>query len=82
MQYDLQEMMQDLVGIVRKEDELVKAMEELKKLWQRADKVKVIGNREYNNGWHTALGPAKYVDCFRSDYQVGHRKKRKPGRAF
>jgi succinate dehydrogenase / fumarate reductase, flavoprotein subunit len=55
VQYDLQEMMQDLVGIVRKEEELEKAMEELKKLWQRSNKVRVIGNREYNNGWHTAL---------------------------
>ena len=55
VQYDLQEMMQDLVGIVRKEEELQKAMEELKKLWQRSGKVKVMGNREYNNGWHTAL---------------------------
>ena len=55
VQYDLQEMMQDLVGIVRKEEELLKAMEELKKLWQRSGKVKVVGNREYNNGWHTAL---------------------------
>ena len=32
VQYDLQEMMQDLVGIVRKEEELLKAIEELKKL--------------------------------------------------
>jgi succinate dehydrogenase / fumarate reductase flavoprotein subunit len=55
VQYDLQEMMQDLVGIVRKEEELLKAIEELKKLKQRAGKVKVIGNREYNSGWHTAL---------------------------
>ncbi|MFC0773894.1 fumarate reductase/succinate dehydrogenase flavoprotein subunit [Terrimonas alba] len=55
VQYDLQGMMQDLVGIVRKEEELLTAMEELKKLWRRSNKVKVIGNREYNNGWHTAL---------------------------
>jgi succinate dehydrogenase / fumarate reductase flavoprotein subunit len=55
VQYDLQEMMQDLVGIVRIEEELEKAMEELKKLRERSGKVKVIGNREYNNGWHTAL---------------------------
>lgn len=55
VQYDLQDMMQDLVGIVRKEDELLKAKEELKKLLARANNVQVIGNREYNNGWHTAL---------------------------
>ncbi|THU34747.1 fumarate reductase/succinate dehydrogenase flavoprotein subunit [Niastella caeni] len=55
VQYDLQDAMQDLVGIVRKEDELVKAMHELKKLRERFSKVRVIGNREYNTGWHTAL---------------------------
>lgn len=55
VQYDLQEMMQDLVGIVRKEDELAQAEVELKKLRSRAANVKVIGNREYNAGWHTAL---------------------------
>lgn len=55
VQYDLQEMMQDLVGIVRKEEELLRAMEALKKIRDRANKVKVTGNREYNAGWHTAL---------------------------
>src|SRR4029078_1896482 len=55
VQYDLQEMMQDLVGIVRNEEELLKAIEELKKLGERSLTVKVMGNREYNNGWHTAL---------------------------
>ncbi len=55
VQYDLQEMMQDLVGIVRTEEELLQAIVELKKLIARSGKVKVIGNREYNNGWHTAL---------------------------
>ena len=55
VQYDLQDMMQDLVGIVRKEDELQKAVIELEKLRERSRKVKVSGNREYNAGWHTAL---------------------------
>src|SRR5687768_1433990 len=55
LQYDLQEMMQDLVGIVRNESELQQANEELKKLVDRAQNVKVIGNREYNNGWHTSI---------------------------
>ena len=55
VQYDLQEMMQDLVGIVRREDEMLRALDGLQKLWQRASKVGVVGNREYNPGWHTAL---------------------------
>lgn len=47
--------MQGLVGIVRIEKELLEAQVALKKLRARADKVKVVGHREYNNGWHTAL---------------------------
>jgi len=54
LQYDLQEMMQDLVGIVRNEEELQHAKVELNKLIQREKNVREIGNREYNNGWHTA----------------------------
>jgi succinate dehydrogenase / fumarate reductase flavoprotein subunit len=55
VQADLQEMMQDLVGIVRKEDEMQRALEGLEKLNARAAKVGVTGNREYNPGWHTAM---------------------------
>lgn len=55
VQYDLQDMMQDLVGIVRTEAEMQRALAELKKLQERAGNVKVVGNREYNGGWHTAL---------------------------
>jgi succinate dehydrogenase / fumarate reductase flavoprotein subunit len=55
IQQDLQEMMQDLVGIVRREDEMLRALEGLGVLKQRASQVKVTGNREYNPGWHTAL---------------------------
>jgi succinate dehydrogenase / fumarate reductase flavoprotein subunit len=55
VQQDLQDMMQDLVGIVRKEDEMLRALDGLEKLRARAAKVKVTGNREYNPGWHTAM---------------------------
>jgi succinate dehydrogenase / fumarate reductase, flavoprotein subunit len=55
IQYDLQEMMQDLVGIVRREDELLRALEGIKALQARAAKVGTTGNREYNPGWNTAL---------------------------
>jgi succinate dehydrogenase / fumarate reductase flavoprotein subunit len=48
-------MMQDLVGIVRKEDEMVRALDGLEKLWARAKKARAPGNREYNPGWHTAM---------------------------
>ncbi|HLN31395.1 MAG TPA: fumarate reductase/succinate dehydrogenase flavoprotein subunit [Gemmataceae bacterium] len=55
VQQDLQVMMQKLVGIVRKEDEMQKALDGLQKLGERARHVLVVGNREYNPGWHTAL---------------------------
>jgi succinate dehydrogenase / fumarate reductase flavoprotein subunit len=55
IQQSLQTMMQDLVGIVRREDEMLKALDEIAALWKRARNVAVPGNREYNSGWHTAL---------------------------
>jgi len=55
VQRDLQEMMQDLVGIVRKEEEMARALEGVHTLWERAAKTGIQGNREYNPGWHTAL---------------------------
>jgi succinate dehydrogenase / fumarate reductase flavoprotein subunit len=55
IQHDLQEMMQDLVGIVRKEEEMLRALAAIEQLWERARHVGVPGNREFNPGWHTAL---------------------------
>jgi succinate dehydrogenase / fumarate reductase flavoprotein subunit len=48
-------MMQELVGIVRTEAEMRRALEAIARLKQRARAVAVDGNREYNPGWHTAL---------------------------
>jgi succinate dehydrogenase / fumarate reductase flavoprotein subunit len=55
VQHALQETMQDLVGIVRREEEMARALEEIARLRERAGGVAVAGNREYNPGWHTAL---------------------------
>ncbi len=55
VQQDLQETMQTLVGIIRTEAELRKALDELTQLKARAEKVAVVGNRQYNPGWHLAL---------------------------
>jgi succinate dehydrogenase flavoprotein subunit len=55
VQHALQEMMQALVGIVRREDEMEQALDGLSALRERAARVSVSGNREYNPGWHTAL---------------------------
>jgi succinate dehydrogenase / fumarate reductase flavoprotein subunit len=48
-------MMQELVGIVRVEDEMVRAVEALEPLKRRAERVGTPGNRDYNPGWHTAV---------------------------
>jgi len=55
VQYELQELMQDLVGIVRREEEMARALEQIRRLQERARRVAVTGHREYNPGWHTAL---------------------------
>jgi succinate dehydrogenase / fumarate reductase flavoprotein subunit len=55
IQADLQETMQNLVGIIRKESELREALKRIEALKERAQKVRVDGGRVYNPGWHTAL---------------------------
>jgi succinate dehydrogenase / fumarate reductase, flavoprotein subunit len=55
IQKDLQELMQDNVGIVRTESEMQHALSQLQELKQRANRTGVTGHREFNPGWHTAL---------------------------
>jgi succinate dehydrogenase / fumarate reductase flavoprotein subunit len=55
IQYDLQEAMQDLVGIVRTETEMQQALIKIEALHARAEQVGITGHRQYNNGWHTAI---------------------------
>jgi len=55
VQQELQEAMQDLVGIVRNEADMQRALGAVQELSRRAAQVVVAGNREYNPGWHTAL---------------------------
>jgi succinate dehydrogenase / fumarate reductase flavoprotein subunit len=55
VQFDLQDMMQAQVGIVRTELEMEKAIDSFEQFHARAGRVGVQGNREYNAGWHTAL---------------------------
>jgi succinate dehydrogenase / fumarate reductase, flavoprotein subunit len=49
---DLQEVMQNLVGIFRTQEDLKKALAELEKLKTRAAKASVEGSRLFNPGWH------------------------------
>jgi len=55
VQNELQTMMQQLVGIVRLQNEMEQALGGIAKLKERAAKVAVYGHREYNPGWHTAI---------------------------
>jgi succinate dehydrogenase / fumarate reductase flavoprotein subunit len=55
IQYALQETMQDLVGIVRTEEEMLQALSTIQEYKKQAESVGVPGHREYNSGWHTAL---------------------------
>lgn len=55
VQYALQAMMQDLVGIVRQEQEMLQALDHIQELKARTGRVGVSGHREYNNSWHTAI---------------------------
>ena len=47
--------MSDLVGIIRREDEIKTALAELEQLHERAAKVSAPGGSAYNPGWHLAL---------------------------
>jgi len=49
---DLQEVMQNLVGIYRTDEDLKRALVELEKLKARAAKASVEGSRLFNPGWH------------------------------
>jgi succinate dehydrogenase / fumarate reductase, flavoprotein subunit len=52
---ELQQTMNDLVGIIRREEELEQAIEALGKLRERVANVAVEGGRGYHPGWHLAL---------------------------
>jgi succinate dehydrogenase / fumarate reductase flavoprotein subunit len=63
IQMDLQEMMQDKVGIIREETEMLEAIQGLEALKERAKSVSIEGNRHYNPGWHTAVDLNNLLIC-------------------
>ncbi|MFI0903851.1 fumarate reductase/succinate dehydrogenase flavoprotein subunit [Streptomyces sioyaensis] len=52
---ELQQAMNDLVGIIRKESEMFEALKRLAELRVRARRAGVEGHRQYNPGWHLSL---------------------------
>ena len=63
VQQDLQDTMQDLVGIVRTEKEMQEAVTRLAALRERSTRVGIDGHREYNSGWHTCIDLRNLLDC-------------------
>jgi len=63
IQYALQDLMQDNVGIVRNDADIKKALEGIQELKLRAGKAAAGGNRDYNPGWHTALDLSSLLTC-------------------
>jgi succinate dehydrogenase / fumarate reductase flavoprotein subunit len=52
---DLQQTMNDLVGIIRKREEMEEALSRLEELKSRAKRITVAGDKLFNPGWHLAL---------------------------
>jgi succinate dehydrogenase / fumarate reductase, flavoprotein subunit len=82
VQIDLQQHMQNLVGIVRNEGEMLQALEILGTLRDRAERVCVAGNREYNSGWHTALDLANLLTVSEAITLAGLERKESRGAHF
>jgi succinate dehydrogenase / fumarate reductase flavoprotein subunit len=55
LQLDLQDTMNTLVGIIRKEEEVTEALDKLTELRERYKRVRIDGNRPFNPGWHLAI---------------------------
>ena len=89
VQHDLQETMQDLVGIIRTGAELEQALERIAALKERVANLSVEGHRQYNPGWHLALDlPHMLIvtECIaraaleREESRGGHTRDDFPGR--
>jgi succinate dehydrogenase / fumarate reductase flavoprotein subunit len=82
IQKDLQELMQDNVGIVRTESEMEHALAQLQQLKQRASRVGVTGNREYNPGWHTTIDLRNLLTVSDAITRAGIERKESRGAQF
>jgi succinate dehydrogenase / fumarate reductase flavoprotein subunit len=82
VQADLQASMQQLVGIVRQEREMQEALERLKLFRARAELAGVAGNREYNNGWHTAIDLRNLITVAEAVTRAGLERRESRGAHF
>jgi succinate dehydrogenase / fumarate reductase flavoprotein subunit len=82
VQFDLQDLMQDKVGIVRNEADMRLALDGILALCQRAAEVSVPGNREYNPGWHTAMDLPNLLTCSEAITRAALERKESRGAHF
>ena len=59
-----------------------KALEEIQKLKERAKRAKVLGNREYNPGWHTAMDLPNLLSVAEAVTRAGLQRKESRGAQF
>jgi len=85
---ELQQTMNDLVGIIRRSDEMELALKKLDELRRRAEHVVVEGHRQFNPGWHLALDLRNMLavsECVtraalqRTESRGGHTREDYPG---
>ena len=85
---ELQQSMNDLVGIIRKADEITEALSRLDKLRERFKNIKVEGHRQYNPGWNLAIDMRNMLlvsECVakaaltRTESRGGHTRDDHPG---
>ncbi|EPH45510.1 putative FAD-dependent oxidoreductase [Streptomyces aurantiacus JA 4570] len=85
---ELQQTMNDLVGIIRREGEMAEALDRLGELRQRARRAGVEGHRQFNPGWHQALDLRNMLlvsECVaraaleRTESRGGHTREDHPG---
>ncbi|MGQ0777061.1 MAG: fumarate reductase/succinate dehydrogenase flavoprotein subunit [Pseudonocardiales bacterium] len=85
---ELQQTMHDLVGIIRRSDEMELALKKLDELRRRAEHVVVEGHRQFNPGWHLALDLRNMLavsECVtraalqRTESRGGHTREDHPG---
>ncbi len=85
---EMQQMMNDLVGIIRRQDEISQALERLAGLRERASRAGVEGHRQFNPGWHLGLDLRNMLDvseCVakaaleRTESRGGHTREDHPG---
>jgi succinate dehydrogenase / fumarate reductase flavoprotein subunit len=82
IQSELQDCMQDRVGIVRREEEMALALQTIATLEARAARAAVPGSRAYNPGWHTALDLRSMLTVSRAVTLAAMRRKESRGAHF